>query len=169
MAVFWPVFYVWKQEGWWEAWQNYKPNRLGKCGRRELAIMPSLRGRAVPWHCEELLSVAWYGWICFCTYKKHSGTDDVRKGVFVLWSRLIQPSTGRPKKFCSDKCRREWWKAHPEKLHRKDTAIYTMTCARCGKEFTSYGNKNRKYCSHDCYIKARFWEGLEDGVQKAAD
>ena len=26
-------------------------------------------------------------WICFCAYKKHSGTDDVRKGVFVLWSR----------------------------------------------------------------------------------
>ena len=22
-----------------------------------------------------------------CAYKKHSGTDDVRKGVFVLWSR----------------------------------------------------------------------------------
>ena len=91
------------------------------------------------------------------------------KACLYCGAELIQPSTGRPKKFCSDKCRREWWKAHPEKLHRKDTAIYTMTCARCDKEFTSYGNKNRKYCSHDCYIKARFWEGLEDRVQKAAD
>ncbi|WP_242828187.1 hypothetical protein [Enterocloster clostridioformis] len=27
---------------------------------------------------------------------------------------LIQPSTGRKRKFCSDKCRREWWSAYPE-------------------------------------------------------
>ena len=49
------------------------------------------------------------------------------KACLYCGAELIQPSTGRPKKFCSDKCRREWWKAHPEKLHRKDTAIYTMT------------------------------------------
>jgi len=57
----------------------------------------------------------------------------------------------------------------PRKTASEGHGNLTMTCARCGKEFTSYGNKNRKYCSHDCYIKARFWEGLEDGVQKAAD
>lgn len=68
---------------------------------------------------------------------------------------LIQPGNGRPRKFCSEKCRRQWWKMHPEAVNRK--AVYTMVCAHCGKGFESYGNGNRKYCSHDCYIKDRFW------------
>ena len=61
------------------------------------------------------------------------------------------------RKFCSEACRRAWWKAHPELVDR--TAFYLMTCARCGKEFKSYGNQKRKYCSHACYIAARFGEG----------
>ena len=61
------------------------------------------------------------------------------------------------RKFCSEPCRRAWWKAHPELVDRK--AFYLMTCAHCGKEFRSYGNKGRKYCSHACYIAARFKEG----------
>jgi len=77
---------------------------------------------------------------------------------------ISQPFTGRPKKFCSDGCRREWWKSNPEAVNRKETAIYHLVCTRCGQEFTSYGNKNRKYCTHNCYIKARFWEGMEDGI-----
>lgn len=74
---------------------------------------------------------------------------------------IEQPGTGRKKKFCSEKCRREWWKGHPEQMNKRDTAMYPFTCVRCGKEFLSYGNQTRKYCSHDCYIKARFWE-VED-------
>lgn len=74
---------------------------------------------------------------------------------------LEQPKTGRPKKFCSDKCRRMWWRIHPERMQRNETAMYHMTCARCGKDFISYGNRTRKYCGHECYIKARFWE-VED-------
>lgn len=67
---------------------------------------------------------------------------------------LIQPGNGRPRKFCSEKCRRQWWKMHPEAVNRK--AVYARVCAHCGRGFESYGNRNRKYCSHDCYIKARF-------------
>ena len=74
---------------------------------------------------------------------------------------MAQQGNGRPRKFCSEKCRRQWWKTHPEEGNRK--AVYTQVCARCGKEFTAYGNSHRKYCSHDCYIKARFWRD-EDGV-----
>ncbi len=65
---------------------------------------------------------------------------------------------GRPKKFCSEECRREWWKQHSEELNKKDTAKYKFKCAYCGKEFISYGNKNRKFCSHNCYIHQRFYE-----------
>ena len=32
-----------------------------------------------------------------------------------------------------------------------------LTCEYCHEKFISYGNPNRKYCSHDCYIKQRFW------------
>lgn len=72
-----------------------------------------------------------------------------------------QPLSKAPKrkerKFCSEACRRVWWKAHPELIDRK--AFYPLTCAECGKEFLSYGNRKRKYCSHACYIKARFGKG----------
>ena len=33
---------------------------------------------------------------------------------------------------------------------------YHFICRGCGKKFTSYSNKSRKYCSHECYIKHRF-------------
>lgn len=75
--------------------------------------------------------------------------------------KMTQPKTGRPKKFCCDKCRREWWKTHPEAVSMSEEAKYTLTCKNCGKTFISYGNCNRKYCSHNCYIKYRFWR-LED-------
>ena len=74
---------------------------------------------------------------------------------------LIQPSTGRKRKFCSDKCRREWWSAHPEAIKRKESAYYEATCAYCGKTFRSYGNKNRRYCSHECYVRDWFWRKEE--------
>jgi hypothetical protein len=81
---------------------------------------------------------------------------------------IVKPKTGRPKKFCSEKCRREWWKIHPEAVKRSETASYKLRCENCGREFISYGNRNRKYCSHDCYIKYRFWRD-EDGIQEVQD
>jgi len=57
---------------------------------------------------------------------------------------------GNPKKFCSEQCRRKWWKANESKINRK--AYYTIICARCGKEFESYGNKDRKFCGHSCFV-----------------
>ena len=77
---------------------------------------------------------------------------------------FAKPSQGRPMKFCSDACRRKWWRMHPEKINKSEAASYHVTCANCGREFISYGNKNRKYCSHDCYIKYRFWREEENAV-----
>lgn len=62
----------------------------------------------------------------------------------------------KPRKFCSDSCRNTWWNNHLNSVKRK--AIYHFTCAHCGKSFTEYGNKGRKYCSHECYIADRFGE-----------
>lgn len=62
----------------------------------------------------------------------------------------------KPKKFCSDKCRLAWWNEHRDLLNKQ--AVYTIRCIACGKPFESYGNKDRLYCSHDCYIRDRFGE-----------
>lgn len=96
----------------------------GMCGHVEAAV-------------KNLQERAEHGGICVCCGKE-----------------IIQPESGRPRKFCSERCRRQWWKAHPEAGNRK--AMYTNVCARCGREFAAYGNSRRKYCGKDCYIKARF-------------
>lgn len=70
---------------------------------------------------------------------------------------LVQTEKQKPRIFCSKECREKWWHSHPEKLNKK--AVYTFQCAGCGKPFTSYGNRHRKYCSHECYIIARFKGG----------
>ena len=68
----------------------------------------------------------------------------------------LKQSVGRRKKqFCSDRCRMDWWNAHPNQVKRK--AFYLFTCTFCGDEFTSYGNAKRKYCCHECYINDRYF------------
>jgi endogenous inhibitor of DNA gyrase (YacG/DUF329 family) len=68
-----------------------------------------------------------------------------------------KPHSGK-KLFCSDECRRAWWKQHPEKSMHSQEATYTFECAYCKRYFSAYGNKFRKYCSHDCYVMDRFWK-----------
>lgn len=60
----------------------------------------------------------------------------------------------RPVKFCCEDCRRSWWRAHPEQGNRR--AFYHFTCAHCATVFSAYGNSQRKYCTHACYIRHRF-------------
>lgn len=67
---------------------------------------------------------------------------------------VVQNPGRKKKRFCSDKCRNAWWNAHQDEVNKK--ANYECVCAHCGKSFISYGNRNRKYCSHGCYIEDRF-------------
>ncbi len=60
----------------------------------------------------------------------------------------------KPKRFCSDRCRNKWWNTHLNQVKRR--ANYDFVCKYCKKAFVAYGNKGRKYCSHDCYIADRF-------------
>ena len=76
-------------------------------------------------------------------------------------SFLKQPKTGRKRHFCNDTCRRKWWNDNRDKIRQSAGSIYGFTCKRCGKQFTAYGNPHRQYCSHECYISDRFWEGEE--------
>lgn len=77
---------------------------------------------------------------------------------------IKQKGRGRTRRFCTEDCRRKWWNDNQDKRSKKESATYKYTCPNCGKEFSCYGNKHRKYCSHDCYIKSRFWKGDEDGI-----
>lgn len=67
---------------------------------------------------------------------------------------LPQNIAGRKRTFCCDKCRYSWW----NKRRRKQP--YRLTCYCCGKQFISYGNRKRKFCSRECYILSRYGEGL---------
>lgn len=95
----------------------------------------------------------------FCRRNDLTGTATIEASM--ARRHCGQPLSGSPgrkgRKFCCEACRRAWWKANPELVDRR--AFYRLACARCGKEFESYGNKGRKYCSHACYIAARFGEG----------
>ena len=72
-----------------------------------------------------------------------------------MCGKEIQQNPRRKRKrFCSDRCRMAWWNSHQDQVKRK--ANYEFTCPYCKKIFISYGNANRKYCSHSCYIEDRF-------------
>jgi len=68
--------------------------------------------------------------------------------------KIQQQPKKKLRKFCSDECRAAWWAAHPEALNKK--ATYNFVCAYCKAPFTAYGNKERKYCTHTCYVAGRF-------------
>lgn len=58
----------------------------------------------------------------------------------------------KTKKFCGPECRVRWW--NENKGQSQGKRISAKTCPACGETFRAYGN--RKYCSHACYISARF-------------
>ncbi len=67
--------------------------------------------------------------------------------------KLIQSPGYKKKKFSSDQCRMAWWNSHREQVNRQSFTI--LICRTCGKEFESYANPKRKYCSRECYYKAQ--------------
>lgn len=100
------------------------------------------------------------------SYMHRHPPEDVLQ-VECLWcgKPIVQVKGRKAKRFCSDKCRNTWWNAHPEKVQRK--AYYHLTCEYCGKEFISYGNRKRKYCSRSCYADARRSHSISDTLRNA--
>lgn len=94
----------------------------------------------------------------YCRRNKLSN-EDLKKddGEFFCeqCGTIIPQVKGRKRKrFCSDKCRNQWWNSHLDQVKRK--AVYEYVCPVCGKAFSVYGNAKRKYCSHACYVIGRF-------------
>ena len=68
---------------------------------------------------------------------------------------IVPPHTGRRRLFCSKNCRFSWWRVHAAESRNDSKANYRITCAHCGQEFISYGNRKRKYCCHACFVQDR--------------
>ena len=95
--------------------------------------------------------------------RRHPPKDTVEVGCRQCGKPVMQHKGRKAKYFCSDRCRNAWWNAHPEKVQRK--AYYRLACRFCGKEFVSYGNKNRKYWSRLCYADARRSRSVSDPLR----
>ncbi len=59
--------------------------------------------------------------------------------------------SGRPRRFCSDYCRRQYWRLHRPEQRRKENKLFLRTCAYCGKTIQIYGKNDRKYCCREHY------------------
>ncbi|MCW6665321.1 RNA polymerase subunit sigma-70 [Aerococcaceae bacterium NML191219] len=86
-----------------------------------------------------------------CIEKEVAIKDD---GCLLCGEQLHHTKGKKQKKFCSDQCRMKWWNQRLDKVNRKSFTVHQ--CLYCKKEFCSYANPSRKYCSHACYIDARF-------------
>ncbi len=78
---------------------------------------------------------------------------------------LKNKGRGKPKRFCCETCRRIWWKENP--ALSEAASKHQVTCMTCGKTFGSFESRNRKYCSHECFICDRY--GKEKGNDKRSD
>lgn len=101
----------------------------------------------------------------FCRRNKSLGTTTVLVTDDMYICKCcgvsVKQNPGRKeKKFCSDKCRMEWWNNNLNKVNRK--AVYEFTCPHCKKQFKVYGNSRRKYCCHECYVADRFGGGQDE-------
>ena len=69
---------------------------------------------------------------------------------------------GRPKRFCSAKCRSFYHHKYPNPANWKSTRI--AVCPLCGKEFQASReyNRKRKYCSRACANRGRALEKKEE-------
>ena len=80
----------------------------------------------------------------------------------VCGTEITQKKNGRPKKFCSDKCRNKYWKSHP-KPEQWDS-YEKQECPVCGRMFFAQheNTRKRKYCSRACANKSRALKGGGD-------
>ncbi len=67
---------------------------------------------------------------------------------------LSQPVHGKRRQFCSDTCRQKYWYQHRADASTASTHI----CPACGQTFVT--SRPQTYCSHDCYVRARFASGI---------
>ena len=67
-----------------------------------------------------------------------------------------ESGNGRPRVYCSDQCRREYWNRHTRPDAWK--SYEPMVCPVCGRVFRAkrVSTRPRKYCSRACASRSRF-------------
>ena len=88
---------------------------------------------------------------------KHSIKDMTAENDVRLCPQCGQPVPKmrfKPRRFCSDACRAKYWNQHPDEMKKR--SVVEQHCAHCGKTFNDYAGRGRRYCSHPCYIAARY-------------
>ena len=70
---------------------------------------------------------------------------------------LTNTTKARPRLFCSDQCKQNWWNKH--RRERVSAKIVPHPCLTCGKVFADYSGAHRKYCSQECYRERRGRDG----------
>ena len=68
---------------------------------------------------------------------------------------ILRVSKHKPKKFCTVRCRDNWWNKHRRLV---SNSLIVAQCLSCGKEFKKYKNNKQRYCGKTCYINHRFGE-----------
>lgn len=123
-------------------------------GYKQIASMVNLSRDSVRSYCK------YRGLTGYQTAVKVNMKEMIERGDACMFcgGLIKKASTGRPRRFCSEECRRKYWKGHRNEGKKNDKAIYIRVCPYCNETFESYGNKHRKFCCHDHYIKYRFYE-----------
>lgn len=97
----------------------------------------------------------------FC-YRHTASADDVkqepRSTVCPQCGKPLPNRRFKPRRFCSDECRAKYWAVHGDQIVRRSAV--DMTCPVCHRHFHDYAQRHRKYCSHACYIAARYHGGI---------
>ena len=66
---------------------------------------------------------------------------------------VFQTPHRKTKRFCSKKCRMNWWNHNTDWENRNPH--HTQVCPVCHKTFKCFKAKPRMYCSRSCYAQAR--------------
>jgi endogenous inhibitor of DNA gyrase (YacG/DUF329 family) len=73
---------------------------------------------------------------------------------------LVQPETGRKRKYCDSSCKHQY-----EIAHRR---LFDHVCEYCGKAYQDTQKKQEAtFCSHQCYIRYRFY--VEEDIEIIVD
>ena len=96
-------------------------------------------------------------------YEKELAEEVYRRFCPQCGEAIVPKHRGRPKVFCSDRCRYLWKNTHPQPGNWASTR--EVICPVCGKTFLAFReyDKPRKYCSRACANRGRKKGGEPDG------
>ncbi|HEM4248729.1 sigma-70 region 4 domain-containing protein [Streptococcus suis] len=91
----------------------------------------------------------------FCKRQKVSQPEKNNQECELCSHSFGVESKANNKRFCSNECRMKWWNRNKGNIRRVSQVEHS--CQYCQKKFKAYLHERRKFCSHQCYIKERFW------------